>query len=57
MAEVFLKAAGHSLSLRLNDDVCYRLVLNTKTQSPIEEKNAELEKYGVKKLLGSTQRR
>ena len=59
MAEIFLKSAGHTLSLSLNDDVCYRLVLNIHTQSPIEVKNAELAKYGVKKnkLLGSKQRR
>ena len=54
MAEIFLKSAGHSLSLSLKDDVCYRLVLNTKTQSPIDVKNAELDKYGGKKL-GSKQ--
>ena len=50
MAEVFLKANGDSLSLVIHDEVCYRLVLNTMTQSPITVKNAALEKYGAKKL-------
>ena len=52
MAEVFLRAAGYTFSLLSNDDVCHRLVLNTMTQSSIEVKNAELDKYGAK-LLGT----
>lgn len=55
MAEIFLKAAGVTFTLRSHDDVCHRLVLNTMTQSPIEVKNDELRKYRAK-LLGTKSR-